>query len=270
MSESSPRFLSLRVIFRPLVLLFIAIALVGCKSVTLGSVSVDVSFANTDKGYVNSAADALGTLYLYDKKSGTLRELAVIDLTDKGAGDTYDKQEARDIDGIEISGELDAAVKAVAKTKIQSNAYIVLENAYVEKYQNTFTDLAREIRNKMSEEEDLRFAWFLDEAASPDSRYRHVLVYSAMKADKIDIGYDNNVVVNGKIKIPTSRSGSAEVAVTGASFEKYEGKAVPVLLKYHVIRTTKERNREGVITYHFRLDPDFEDQDKRLLIALKK
>ncbi|WP_089727157.1 hypothetical protein [Candidatus Thiosymbion oneisti] len=235
-------------------------------------VYLNVSHAKTDKCFVNSGYADLGTLYLYDTKNEKLLELADIKFTGTKTGHTYEKQEARDIEGMKINimGNLDKLIVADAKAKIENGVYIELTNAFKEKYRGTFSDLARTIREKIASGEDVRNSWFLEEASKNNSRYRHVIVYSTIKADKAKIEYANSVVIGGKIKLPAKGGGSIEAKLEESPFEKFKGKAVPVFVDYHIIRTTKGRNKNNEITYQFRVDTDFRDKTKRLLAALKK
>ena len=62
-------------------------AIAGCRPVTIG-----MSHASTDKGYLNSALRDLGQLYLLDTSNGALTELAVLDLSNRVRGRTFERQ----------------------------------------------------------------------------------------------------------------------------------------------------------------------------------
>ncbi len=232
--------------FTALVLVLIAMA--GCRPVTIG-----MSHASTDKGYLNSALRDLGQLYLLDTTNGNLTELAVLELSNRVRGKTFERQVARDVRGVDIDAEVKVAVRARVETEIARNSYIELDNAFDVSYSETFSDLSAEINRREAAGEEVSFSWFLDEASQPASNLRYLLVYSTIRADAARVGYSDITAVGGGLTIPLRGAGDVDVSVTGLSEEAFKGKAVPVLVDYHVIQAFK---RDGF--YKFRIDRSFD------------
>jgi len=231
------------------VLLFAAI---GCRPIP-----IDVSHASTDKGYLNSGLRELGQLYLLDTADGSLDELAVLNLTNQRRGAVFEEQLARNVRGVDIGGEINTGIEARVDTQIALNSYIRLTNAFDESYTETFSDLSAEINRRDAAGEEVGFSWFLDEAINPSSSLRYLLVYSTIRADTAVIGYSNVTAVDGGMTVPFRGAGNVDVSISGLSEESWRGKAVPVLVDYHVIQASL--NEKG--NYAFRIDRQFSDDD---------
>ncbi|MFK7838376.1 MAG: hypothetical protein AB8B60_19375 [Sulfitobacter sp.] len=228
----------------------------GCRSLSL-----DISHADTDKGYLNSGLRDLGKFYVFDTAKGNLTELATIDLRSRDKGAVFEKQVARGVTGVKVGGQADVKVKAKVAAEVARSSYIELDNAFGESYKNTFSDLSQEINRRESEGEDLGFSWFLDEAVEAGSTTRYLLVFSTIRADVARVGYANSYAADGVIDVPLSKGGSIAVSLTGLSEEQFKGKAVPVLVNYHVIQAFK---KDG--NYKFRIDRSFDDTDVTRLL----
>lgn len=234
-----------------LALTAILLVVSGCRSLSL-----DVSHADTDKGYLNTGLRDLGKFYVFDAEDGNLTELATIELSSRARGSTFERHTARGVTGVKIGGEANVTVKARVAAEVARSSYIELDNAFDESYKNTFSDLANEINRREAEGDDLGFGWFLDEASTPGSTTRYLLVFSTVRADQARVGYADTYAANGLIDVPLGKGGSVAVSLTGLSEEEFKGKAVPVLVDYHVIQAFK---RDG--NYQFRVDRSFSSTD---------
>ncbi len=232
-------------------LTLILIGFAGCRTIP-----VDVSHAYTDKGYLNSGLRTLGQLYLLDTEDGSLKELAVLDLSNRVRGATFEEQFARNVRGVDIGAGGEVGIDAEVKASITRNSYIRLTNAFDETYANTFGDLSAEINRREAIGEDVGFTWFLDDATKPGSTIRYLLVYSTIRADEAVIGYNNVTAVDGNLTVPVRGRAEVDVTVSGLSEESWKGKAVPVLVDYHVIQAFQD---DGF--YKFRIDRAFRDDD---------
>jgi hypothetical protein len=135
-------------------------------------------------------------------------------------------------------------------------------NAFDESYTRTFNDLSKEINRREADGEDLGFSWFLDEAVEAGSGLRYLLIYSTIRADEAVIGYRNAVSSEGSLNVPIRGRGNLNVEISGLSEEKWKGKEVPVLVRYHVIQAFLN---DG--SYSFRIDRRFDTDDLSSILS---
>ncbi len=244
--------------FRLFCLQFIlTLVLAGCRTIP-----IDVSHASTDKGYLNSGLRNLGALYLLDTSDGKISELGSVELSNRTRGAIFEEQTARGVRGIVVGADIDVGAQARIENEISTHSYIKLVNAFDESYTRTFNDLSKEINRREADGEDLGFSWFLDEAVEAGSGLRYLLIYSTIRADEAVIGYRNAVSSEGSLNVPIRGRGNLNVEISGLSEEKWKGKEVPVLVRYHVIQAFLN---DG--SYSFRIDRRFDTDDLSSILS---
>lgn len=227
------------------------ILMTGCAQSTK-NVSVDLSNASTDAGYINSKLENIGTLYLLDTNNSTLTELAEIELTRNVETSLNTTYEAKNINNIGANGNvtLNDTELAAVKSSIKKSTYINLKNAKRKKFINNVSDLANYIRREISSDEYFVTSWSLEEATVPNSHLRYVLIYSMITADSAEFNVTkganlNTSVGKGKHKVVLN------IDVNDKSLQKFTGSNSPVLIKYNIYKASIRPNNDGIRTYHF-------------------
>jgi hypothetical protein len=231
------------------ILLVAGLTLAGCQSTT-----INVSHAKTDKGYLNSRLAGLGYLFVWNKQTGYVAQIAEIKLTSEASDQRYSELEAREVTGVALSASLNAVEKASIEADIQAKTTLVLSDARVVSFENTFTDLSSEINRRVSLGQDIRSAWFLDDAVKPESPWRYLLIYRAVTADSTQLTFDKSASAGGSISIPTGNGGSVKVTLNGLGVSDFKGDDVTTLVDYYIIRAYIGANPDGTQTYKFKLD----------------
>jgi|GEM_PF-1865457 len=250
-------------LFRLYLLSISFLALSGCVTPPTPTktyqVNIDISHAKTTEGHINSSSENIGVLYLYNTQSNRLSELAHIDLKSKKDVSHFSSKRAKKLSGIGIAGNIDKGVSLAILGKIQNEFYIDLKEYLRTKYSNTFSDLAQNIRDRVALGEDIHESWSLKDAAKPHSPLRHVLAYSTIMAKSAKFMHKDNKELTSALKLQDDNGSTVSISYHDIqnSFEEFNGTSSPVLLRYHVIKTSLQVNEEGEATYHFKTDQEY-------------
>lgn len=199
-------------------------------------INIDLSHVQTDQGYLNSAGDDLGQLYLFDLESDLIEPLFPIPAA-KGTvrGKRWTSRRAKDLAGYKIGGDVEKAVKVHIDTEIARGSSLELRNLQQETINESITVLANYI-DANRDSQNLDTIWKLREAADPDSSLRLAIIHTTVNADSASAQHDGATKVAGGFKIPFGWGANAEVQLTGLSAEDYQGDQIPALVRYYVFK----------------------------------
>lgn len=217
--------------FVRLLTLFMPLTFAACQII-----NIDISHVETDRGYLNSASDDLGQLYLFNLDGSFIEPLAIVPAS-KGTtrGKRWNRVRAKDLDGYEIGGEVDKAVRAHIRTEIARGSSLELQNMQKEAINESISVLARYIRANR-DAQNLDEDWKLAEATAPDSTWRYAIVHTTVNADRAIARHQGATEVGGGFNIPFGWAGSAEVQLNGFAEDEFEGDQIPALVRFYVFK----------------------------------
>jgi len=226
----------------------IGLGLSGCMQ---KSATIDISHAKTKKGYINSNLESMGTLYLYNIKTKKFSHLEDLNFNRIAIGKKYNKIKVNKLRGfdIQVSADVNQKAKAILKAKLENNAFIYLKDARRKTYSHVISTLISKANSDNTTIDD----WQLKQIANNNS-LRLVLVYKVISASSASFGYENNLTSNGSLEIPINGNSKIKVNISKSNTESFDGKDVPVLVDYKIIRVSKKLNKNNAMTYHFGYD----------------
>jgi|GEM_PF-3278723 len=239
---------------RLFVLLSAAAAMAGCNG---KYVNVDISHIYTDAGYLNSASSDLGHLYLWDRASGTLTLVDVLDFApgNMTTNDTGTSRKLKNTSGASVAASTDGIknLEAAIEAEVDNRLSVEVEDYTVRSARSTITEMSSRIR---SNPEDTADRWFLEKAFADSNRFRYVLAYKALNSQRASLEIDNTAKTEAKLKL-NSVGGGITANLKGGALDEFKGTGVPSFLVYYVFRPTYNENNNydfDVVTTQYRQD----------------
>lgn len=244
----------------------VAVALCGCGSTSAfvqksRVATVDLAYAQTTAGFINSGLQGFGSLYLLDSTLGKERvdKLDVIDFKNASRGQTYERYVTQITAPASISGEINAGIKASVTAGLKNEAKLELQNSTPVEALRTFNELSALLNEDSAKGSgNLAADWSLPEAAQPGSPLRLLLIYASNNADSASFSVAAGPSGTASLTLPNAQGGSVKVNLEGTDLSQITGKQVPVLHKYRVIKVSLKDNGKGAVTYNFEIDRSFD------------
>ena len=223
----------------------LAMGALALSSVWLGgcdrTVTVDISYAQTDQGVWNSGLSSLSTVYRWDTAANTLDQLD--DLTwppgfsrPDGEGIAFSASDIRS-GGVTFSGGAPIKEDIVAiNAKVASSAALVVKDYRIYQMRSPTQNLI-DLLNASSEQQ--RSIMRLADAAQPRSPLRYVVISRAVTGKDVELRFDNSVDAGASFPVKLA-SGEVKLDfknVSAGSFRNADlDKGTPAMIQLKVFR----------------------------------
>ncbi len=216
---------------------FFAISLAGCQR----TVTVDISYAQTDQGVWNSGLSSLSTAYLWDTSANTLTQLDDLAWPSgfsrpDGEGLAFNASDIRS-GGVTFTGG--APIKediVAANAKIANSTSLVVKDYRIHQMRSPSQNLI-DLLNASSEQQ--KSVMRLAEAARPRSALRYVVINRAVTGKDVELRFDNSLDAGASFPIKLA-SGEFKLEFKNVSTGSFKNadldKGTPAMIQMKVFR----------------------------------
>lgn len=202
--------------------------------------TVNVDFAKTNYGYLNSGGYEAGSFFRWNKKQSTLTFLGNID-----GFDVENAEEVGvDIDttyehGVELDAQFSSIEKASIEGAIKANVTLTIIDAKRHVVSGTITKISK----YLSSHTELFDEWNFREVASDPEQY-YLVVRDVTVGDQVELKIANESKAGGDFPIKVGGA-SINVRIAGSGLGKLKGENAVMMFNFLVYRAVFKPNGEG-------------------------
>ena len=235
---------------RTALLIGCVLSLAGCDS---SSVDLNVDFAKTNLGFINSGAYRAGAFFRWDVALDSLVYLGDIpgfptappkDVTGVRQQTSYEA-------GITLSAELKALEKLALEAAIQSRSTFIVEDAKRHAATQVYTKISKAINGRANQ--GIADEWGIPAAIEGDREIYYLLVRDITFGDRLQLAIDNEVKSGASFPVKVG-SATVNVTLTGSGLEQIQGDDAVILFNVYVMRAYYDESG-GSITFAFKTVP---------------
>lgn len=228
-------------------LLVVAFVLSSCAK----QVSVDLNYASTNLGYLNSGGYTSGSLLLWDRRKSTVAALENVACLRRIATNPNPTRIETSYDfSLKGGGELTPAELAFVRASIERRTSLVAED--VRRFQ--CSSIVTSLTNHINSDPTVLSDWyFQDVLTNPDLLY--VFVTDVAIGDSIEVKVDNRSGATAGLPLKLGAS-KINVEIDRSSLQKLSGDDVVLMFNARFLRPTYVTNEEGGKNASFELVRD--------------
>lgn len=216
------------------------------------TVPVNLDFAHTNYGYINSGDYKAGSFFLWDREANTLSYLA--DLPGFDAPD-HPRDKERDIasysGGVSLGGGVQSpAIKAKADALIRSKSSFEIAYPNRVTYNRVYSRISDFLNSEQDQSSELLDEWgFKDAAQDPDQFY--ILVRDVTYGDGIKLLVDGEAKAGGGFSVPL-KGYDVNIKLEGRGLQNITGTNTEVAFSVYVLRPVWQQ-KDGAQTAAFKV-----------------
>ncbi len=223
------------------------LSLAGCET---SSVDLNVDFAKTNLGFINSGAYKAGAFFRWDFDLGSLAYLGEIPgfPTAPPEGANGVRQKTSYEAGITLNAELSLVQKLALEAAIQSRSTFIVEDAKRLATSRVYTRISEAINGRANE--GIAHEWGIPSAIEGNRTIYYLLVRDVTFGDQLQLAIDNEIKSGASFPVQVGNA-TVDVTLTGSGVEQIQGDDAVILFNVYVLEAYFEKSG-GSITFAFR------------------
>jgi hypothetical protein len=214
------------------VFLLSAVLLSGCQS---PSVAIDVDFATTNFGFINSGGYKPGSFFAWDRTKDTVAYLGDIDgFAPADASVPGTDQETTYDAGISIDADLELVKKAQLEAAIRNQSRFVVKDARRVAYNEVYTKISNTLNASVNSGGNLIDEWGLKAAAQSGNTY-FLLIRDVTFGDELELQINREAKAGASFPIKVADA-TVQVSVHGGGLGRISGNDKVMLFNFYVLR----------------------------------